>query len=123
MTKEELKAYYEAHCPKEHRVPFLHEFKHILCLTRSSFIYFKGKRAGEWKDQAEERKVRQYVLKHLGSFDVIRRYNTEEEKKRMVEFLNGTKSDFAIAVVVRILLEARGCFEELADKRRVDNLV
>ncbi|WP_163532318.1 hypothetical protein, partial [Helicobacter suis] len=46
--------------------------KHTPRLTKLSFIYFKGKHAGEWRDQAEERKVRQYVLKHMGNFDITK---------------------------------------------------
>ncbi|WP_163556384.1 hypothetical protein, partial [Helicobacter suis] len=123
MTKEELKAYIEANKPKDVDVSFEPGFQYIPRLTKSSFIYFKGKHAGEYKDLAEERKVKEYVLKNVGNIDIRRRYNTEEEKRQMVEFLNGTKYDFAIAVVVRILLESRGCYKELADKRRVENLV
>ncbi|WP_163532765.1 hypothetical protein, partial [Helicobacter suis] len=83
----------------------------------------KGKHAGEWRDQAEERKVRQYVLKHMGNFDITKRGHTEQEKRQMVEFLNATRYDFAIAVVVRILLESRGAYEKIEQKRHVDNLV
>uniref|UniRef100_UPI0013D1ACA0 hypothetical protein n=1 Tax=Helicobacter suis TaxID=104628 RepID=UPI0013D1ACA0 len=97
--------------------------KHTPRLTKLSFIYFKGKHAGEYKDLAEERKVKEYVLKNVGNVDIRRHYNTEEEKRQIVEFLNATRYDFAIAVVVRILLESRGCYKELADKRRVENLV
>ncbi|WP_163535340.1 hypothetical protein [Helicobacter suis] len=32
---------------------------HIPRLTKSFFIHFKGKHAGEWKDKEEERKIRQ----------------------------------------------------------------
>ncbi|WP_163532564.1 hypothetical protein, partial [Helicobacter suis] len=48
------------------------ESDHIPRLTKNSFIHHKGKHAGEWRDQAEERKVRQYVLKHMGNFDITK---------------------------------------------------
>uniref|UniRef100_UPI0013D79613 hypothetical protein n=1 Tax=Helicobacter suis TaxID=104628 RepID=UPI0013D79613 len=85
--------------------------------------YFKGKHAGEWKDQAMERKARQHILQHMGGFELTKRYHTEAEKRQMVEYLNGTTFDFAMAVVVRVLLESRGAYELLEKPRFVDNLV
>ncbi|WP_163534090.1 hypothetical protein [Helicobacter suis] len=44
----------------------------------------------------------------MGGFDLTKRGHTEAEKRQMVQFLWSTQRDFAIAVVVRILLESRG---------------
>ncbi|WP_163565132.1 hypothetical protein [Helicobacter suis] len=50
MTGEELKAYIEKHMPKELRgVTFKAEPQFYTRLTKASFIYFKGKHAGEWR--------------------------------------------------------------------------
>uniref|UniRef100_UPI0013D56B3D hypothetical protein n=1 Tax=Helicobacter suis TaxID=104628 RepID=UPI0013D56B3D len=71
MTEEELKAYIEKHMPKELRgVTFEAEPQFYTRLTKSSFVYFKGKHAGEWKDQAMERKARQHILQHMGGFEL-----------------------------------------------------
>ncbi len=56
------------------------------------------------------------IIKNVGNIDLSKRGHTEQEKRQMVEFLNGTKCDFAIAVVVHILLESRGLMKSLSKK-------
>ncbi|WP_205439243.1 hypothetical protein, partial [Helicobacter suis] len=56
MTQEEL-----ANLIRSKSVVYATKSNYIPRLTKSSFIYFKGKHAGKWRDQEEERKVRQYV--------------------------------------------------------------
>ncbi|WP_041302652.1 hypothetical protein [Helicobacter felis] len=60
----------------------------------------------------EEREVRAYILKNMGDFDITKRIHTPQEKHRIVNFIMGTQQHFAVALVVRVLLEARGEFEK-----------